>query len=147
MPRESTGRYSPVPKFEVNLDLPPEKRWDEVVAQFRDGLHEALTALEEAILPESCMLRSIYHVVILFCGLIVHPLPVFVLATALLLGGVSWSLIGPLVLFVTFALTSIPYRREVAGIARASGISPGKILLVQYVYCLLYTSPSPRDRG
>ena len=43
-----------------------------------------------------------------------------------------WAVAG-LTAFLVAAF-SLPFRKEILGIARVSGISPGKILLVQYVY-------------
>jgi hypothetical protein len=122
-----------VPQFEVDLDLSPERRWDRVILHFKDQLQETLVGLEHAFLPETAAARWAYAAVTFFGWLIVRPWPIAVLATALIYSRVSLLWVTPLVLLVAVALT-VPFRREVAGIARAAGIAPGKILLMQYVY-------------
>ena len=130
------GRAPPgrsVPQIEVDLDLSPEHRWDKVILHFKDALQETLVGLEQAFLPETAVARWAYAAVTLVGWFFVRPWPVAVLAAALIAVRVSLLCVTPLLLLVAVAL-SVPFRREVAGIARAAGIAPGKILLMQYVY-------------
>ena len=121
-----------VPKYTVDLDVAEDHRWDHIVPLYAEQLREATRWIETALLPEAWWIRLVYTVIVHTCTLLVHPLPVVVLLVGLLLARFTWGVL-PLVLFVGVSLT-IPYRREVSGIARCAGLAPGKLLLVQYIY-------------
>lgn len=122
-----------IPKFTVNLDDPPDRRWDAVVAHFKNELKRATTCLESEMLPSSRAAAAGYQLVVFLCGLLVSPWKILSVAGFFVAIKLHFLWLIPLLLCAFVAYT-IPFRREIAGIARAADIPCGKILLVQYVY-------------
>ncbi len=109
------------------------------MAHFKAPLLASVHSIEASLLPEGRTVRWLYAGVVWVAGRFVHPLlPVASLTAAAMAVAVAgywsavWWLVTPLLFAVVAA--SIPFRREIAGIARSSGLPPGKVLLMQYVY-------------
>lgn len=127
----------PVPRFELNLDDAPELRWRSVIDHFRKDLQHATTMLEDNLLPEYWIVRAFYKIVIQYCNFLLQPFPVVILVTSIsFLANLSYWWIVAVGIIAAGAL-GIPHRREIIGIGRSANISPGKILIVQYVYELV----------
>ena len=123
-----------VPRFVVDLDCSPEHRWDGVMKHFREELQFTVTDLEEQLLPQHKLVKIVYKFVTLAAICFVYPWRILAIGIALALCGVFPVFTLLVSAALAFAAFCIPHRREIAGVARESNISCGKILLIQYVY-------------
>ena len=110
--RPPSNKFMPMPRYTIDLDTAPQDRWRDVATDSKGLLHDVVPRLEKHIVGKNRCRILLYHVV---C----------VLLTCLCFLGY---------------MTSRLFRRktsltaEVWGFSRVVGISPGKILVMQYVY-------------
>lgn len=105
-------KYSPMPRYRISLDKDPCERWNQVATDAKFLLPEAVERLEQHIIGKNIFRRLLYQVVCIVLTFICY------------IGYVSSR-----VWCCKNSLTS-----EIWGFARIAGLSPGKILVMQYVY-------------